>query len=407
MKGYEYHTLANGIRLIHQQSAGKVAHLGIIINTGSRDEAAHQHGIAHFIEHVIFKGTHKRKAYHVISRLEDVGGEIDAYTTKEETCIYASFLKEYTSRSMELFADIVFNASFPVKELEKEKEVILDEINSYKDSPAELIFDDFEEQIFDGHPIGRNILGEPGLLNKYKPSDLLHFIADNYHTDQMVICSVGDIHFNLLKRWAEKYFGLVKPNLRQERRQVLNGYKPEQKVIKKNTFQAHCITGNRAYSIDHKNRLPLELLNNILGGPGMNSRLNLALRERHGYTYNVESFYNPYTDTGIVGIYFGTEPEKVERSLKIIKSEIQKLQQTKLGILQLERAKKQMIGQMAIGAENLSGLMLNIGRSYLLFGKVDSLEAVYEKIQQLTAQQLVEVANEVYDYRQLSTLTYL
>lgn len=407
MKGYEYYTLANGIRLIHQQSAGKVAHLGIIINTGSRDEAANQHGIAHFIEHVIFKGTHKRKAYHVISRLEDVGGEIDAYTTKEETCIYASFLKEYTSRTMELFADIVFNASFPVKELEKEKEVILDEINSYKDSPAELIFDDFEEQIFDGHPIGRNILGEPKLLNTYKQADLLRFITDNYHTDQMVICSVGDINFNLLKRWAEKYFGTVKANLRKERRLVLNGYKAEQKVIKKDTFQAHCITGNRAYSIDHKNRLPLELLNNILGGPGMNSRLNLALRERHGYTYNVESFYNPYSDTGIVGIYFGTEPEKVEKSLKIIKSEIQKLQTTHLGILQLERAKKQMIGQMAIGAENLSGLMLNIGRSYLLFGKVDPLDAVYEKIQQLTAQQLIEVANEVYDYRQLSTLTYL
>ncbi|MGD9993787.1 MAG: M16 family metallopeptidase [Salinivirgaceae bacterium] len=407
MKGYEYYTLANGIRLIHQQSAGKVAHLGIIINTGSRDEAANQHGIAHFIEHVIFKGTHKRKAYHVISRLEDVGGEIDAYTTKEETCIYASFLKEYTSRTMELFADIVFNASFPVKELEKEKEVILDEINSYKDSPAELIFDDFEEQIFDGHPIGRNILGEPTLLNTYKQADLLRFITDNYHTDQMVICSVGDINFNLLKRWAEKYFGTVKANLRKERRLVLNGYKAEQKVIKKDTFQAHCITGNRAYSIDHKNRLPLELLNNILGGPGMNSRLNLALRERHGYTYNVESFYNPYSDTGIVGIYFGTEPEKVEKSLKIIKSEIQKLQTTQLGILQLERAKKQMIGQMAIGAENLSGLMLNIGRSYLLFGKVDPLDAVYEKIQQLTAQQLIEVANEVYDYRQLSTLTYI
>ncbi|MGE4287917.1 MAG: M16 family metallopeptidase [Salinivirgaceae bacterium] len=407
MKGYEYYTLANGIRLIHQQSTGKVAHLGVIINTGSRDETPNQHGIAHFIEHVIFKGTHKRKAYHVISRLEDVGGEIDAYTTKEETCIYASFLKEYTSRTMELFADIIFNASFPVKELEKEKEVILDEINSYKDSPAELIFDDFEEQIFDGHPIGRNILGEPNLLNTYKQADLLRFIADKYHTDQMVICSVGDINFNLLKRWAEKYFGPVKANLRQERRMVLNGYKAEQKVIKKDTFQAHCITGNRAYSIDHKNRLPLELLNNILGGPGMNSRLNLALRERHGYTYNVESFYNPYSDTGIVGIYFGTEPEKVEKSLRIIKLEIQKLQTTTLGILQLERAKKQMIGQMAIGAENLSGLMLNIGRSYLLFGKVDPLEKVYEKIQQLTAQQLIEVANEVYDYKQLSTLTYL
>lgn len=393
--------------MVHHQTTGKVAHLGIIINTGSRDEAANQHGIAHFIEHVIFKGTNKRKAYHVISRLEDVGGEIDAYTTKEETCIYASFLKEYTSRTMELFSDIVFNSSYPEKELQKEKEVILDEINSYKDSPAELIFDDFEELIFDGHSIGRNILGEPKLLKKYKRTDLLQFIADNYHTDQMVICSVGDINFNFLKRWAEKYFGNVKANLRQERRQVLNGYQAENRVLKKSTYQAHCIVGNRAYSINDKNRLPLELLNNILGGPGMNSRLNLALREQHGFTYNIESFYNPYSDTGIVGIYFGTEAEKVEKSLKIIKQEIKKLQQAPMGVLQLDRAKKQMIGQMAISAENRSNLMLNIGRSYLLFGKVDPLETVYEKVNQLTAYQLMDVANEVFDFDKLSTLTYL
>jgi predicted Zn-dependent peptidase len=407
MQGYEYFTLDNGIRLIHYKTPGKVAHLGIIINTGSRDEADHQHGIAHFIEHVIFKGTHKRKAYHVISRLEDVGGEIDAYTTKEETCIYASFLKEYTSRTMELFSDIVFNSSYPEKELQKEKEVVLDEINSYKDSPAELIFDDFEELIFAGHPIGRNILGEPKLLKKYKRADIEQFIANNYHTDQMVICSVGDINFNLLQRWAQKYFGPIAPNLRKESRQVLNGYKAENLLIKKKTYQAHCILGNRAYAINDKNRLPLELLNNILGGPGMNSRLNLALRERHGYTYNIESFYTPYSDTGIVGIYFGTEPEKVEKSLKIINQEIKKLQSTSLGIMQLERAKKQMIGQMAISAENLSSLMLTIGRSYLLFGKVDPLDTVYEKINKLTAKQLIDVANEVFDSSKLSTLTYL
>ena len=406
MKGYEYFTLNNGIRIVHKQVAGKVAHLGMIINTGSRDEEDYEHGIAHFIEHVIFKGTHKRKAYHVISRLEDVGGEIDAYTTKEETAIYASFLKEYYSRALELFADIIFNSSFPDKELEKEKEVILDEINSYKDSPGELIFDDFEELIFKGHPIGRNILGEPKSLKKYNRKHLLKFIKNNYHTNQMVICSVGNVKFLALIKWVQKYFDGFDKNLRENRRKVLNGYKPVVEEFEKDTYQAHCILGNRAYGISDKKRLPLELLNNILGGPGMNSRLNLALREKHGFTYNIESFYSAYTDTGIFGIYFGTEQEKVARSLKIINREIKKLQVKPLGILQLERAKKQLIGQMAISAENRSNLMLNIGRSYLLFDKVDSLDVVYKKINQVTAQQLLEVANEIFDFNRLSTLIY-
>lgn len=406
MEGYEYYTLNNGIRIVHKRAEGKVAHLGIVLNTGSRDEEDSEHGIAHFIEHVIFKGTNKRKAYHVISRLEDVGGEIDAYTTKEETAIYAGFLKEYYSRAMELFADIIFNSSFPEKELEKEKEVILDEINSYKDSPAELIFDDFEELIFTGHPIGRNILGEPKSLKKYKRSHLLKFIKNNYNTDQMVICSVGDVKFSALVKWAKKYFEPFDENMRNSRREVLNGYEPVVKELSKDTYQSHCIMGNRAYAITDKKRLPLELLNNILGGPGMNSRLNLALREKHGFTYNIESFYSPYTDTGIFGIYFGTEPEKVERSMKIIQKEIKQLQTKSLGILQLERAKKQLIGQLAISAENKSNLMLNIGRSYLLFDKVDPLEEVYEKVNSVTAMQLMDAANEIFDFNKLSTLIY-
>lgn len=406
MKGFEYYTLKNGIRVIHKQASGKVAHLGVVINTGSRDEEDGEHGIAHFIEHVIFKGTQKRKAYHVISRLEDVGGEIDAYTTKEETAIYASFLKEYYSRSIELFSDILFNSTFPEKELEKEKEVILDEINSYKDSPAELIFDDFEELIFNGHPIGRNILGEPDSLKKYKKENLLNFIGKNYNTDQMVICSVGDVNFSMLLKWVTKYFEGHEANIRTNRREVLNGYKATVKQIDKKTYQAHCIIGNRAYAITDEKRLPLELVNNILGGPGMNSRLNLALREKHGFTYNIESFYNPYTDTGIFGIYFGTEQEKVERSIKIIERELKMLQNKPLGILQLDRAKKQIIGQMAIGAESKSNLMLNIGRSYLLFDKVDPLDVVYEKVNAVTSAQLMEVANEVFDFSKLSTLIY-
>jgi predicted Zn-dependent peptidase len=407
MKGYEYHTLDNGIRIIHSHVEGKVAHLGIIINTGSRDENKNEHGIAHFIEHVIFKGTNKRKAYHIISRMEDVGGEIDAFTTKEETTVYSTFLNEYYSRAVELLSDIIFNSSFPERELEKEKEVILDEINSYKDSPAELIFDDFEDMIFKGHPIGRNILGEPESLKKYTRKDLLTFIKNNYHTDQMVICSVGDIKFSLLVKQIKKYFELYKPNIRKSRRQVLNGYAAANIQLKKDTYQAHCIIGNRAYEISNKKRLSLELLNNIIGGPGMNSRLNLALREKYGVAYNIESFYTPYTDTGIVGIYFGTDEEKIEKSLKIIKKELKILQTKQLGVLQLERAKKQLMGQIAISAENKSNLMLNIGRSYLLFNKVDTLDTAYKKINALTSNQIINVANEIYSFDKLSVLTYL
>lgn len=406
MKGYGYHTLENGIRIIHKEAEGKVAHLGLVINTGSRDEEESEHGMAHLIEHVIFKGTTKRKAYHIISRLEDVGGEIDAFTTKEETCLTSAFLVEYYSRAIELFADIVFNSTYPDKEIEKEKEVIYEEINSYKDNPAELIFDEFEDLIFKGHPIGRSILGEPQQLATYNRNHILEFIKNNYNTDQMVLCSVGDVPLKSIIKWSEKYFGEQKKNLRTNRRKVLNGYKATEQIVELDTYQAHCILGNRAYDISSKNRLPLELINNILGGPGMNSRLNLALRERHGFTYNIESFYSAYTDTGVVGIYFGTEEEKIDKSLRIIKAEIKKLQTSKLGSLQLERAKKQMIGQIAISSENKSNLLVNIGRSYLLFNKVDNLDTVYTKINKLTANELLDVANEVYDFEKLSMLTY-
>lgn len=403
---YQYHKLNNGIRLIHKQTNSNVGHLGVIINTGSRDEQNDEYGMAHFIEHVIFKGTNKRKAYHVISRLEDVGGEIDAFTTKEETCITAAFITKYYKRTFELFADILFNSSYPDNEIEKEKEVIYEEINSYKDSPSELIFDEFENLIFEGHPIGRSILGEPEQLNKYNREDIIKFIKNNYHTDQMVICSVGNEKFNKIVALAEKYFGVAKTNLRKNKRKPINGYGAKNQIVKKNIYQSHCILGNRSYHISHKNRLALELINNILGGPGMNSRLNLALRERRGYVYNIESFYSAYSDTGVIGIYFATEHEKLEKSINIIKQEIKKLQTKSLGILQLDKAKKQMLGQIAISNDNNQNLLMNIGRSYLLFNKVDSLNNVYEKINKLTANKLMEAANDVLNFEKLSMLTY-
>jgi predicted Zn-dependent peptidase len=257
-----------------------------------------------------------------------------------------------------------------------------------------------------GHPIGRNILGTPESLAGLKRGNIHQFIARTYATDQMVICSVGNVSFKSLTRWIEKYFGLIQENKRLEARTPVNGYTPQVHHVSMETHQAHCIIGRRAYAIDHPKRLSLELLNNILGGPGMNSRLNLALRERHGYTYNIESFYNPYTDTGTFGIYFGTDEGKIEKSLKIIRSELKKLQQNPLGILQLDRAKKQIMGQMAIGAENYSSLMLNLGRSYLLFDKVDPLEVVYNKINKLSAKELQETAAELFNVDDFSIITF-
>lgn len=402
----ETHVLSNGIRLIHNHHASPVGNCGLIINTGSRDEAPDEHGMAHFIEHVIFKGTQKRKAFHILSRLDDVGGELNAYTTKEETCIYASFLSEDFARALELIHDITFNSVFPLKELEKEKEVIVDEINSYKDSPSELIFDDFEELIYQNDPMGRNILGTAETLRAFDREAVMRFIKNNYHTDQMVICTVGDIKFNRLCQLCERYFGQVPSNLRTNHRREVLPYSPQRREVKMDTYQSHMIIGNVAYDLNHPKRLGLHLLNNILGGPGSNSRLNMSLREKNGIAYNVESSYSPYYNTGVFTIYFGTDEENLARSMRIINRELNLLRNQKMGILQLHKAQRQLKGQMTIAAESKESLMLSLGKSYLLYNKVDPLEQVYAKIDAITASDLIEIANEVLAHDQLSYLTY-
>jgi predicted Zn-dependent peptidase len=403
---YKTHRLPNGIRLIHQEVQSPVAHCGIIINTGSRDELPEEHGLAHFIEHVLFKGTGKRKAWHIISRLEDVGGDLNAYTTKEETCIHASFLKEYTERAMELIADLVFNSVFPPKEVEKEKDIVLDEINSYLDNPAELIFDEFEELIYEHNSIGRGILGTPASVKSFTKEMVQSFMQCNYHTDQMVITSVGQIEFSLMVKWFSKYFGHIPANLRNYKRAEITGYTASNRTISKDTFQAHCIIGNTAYALDDSRRIGLHLLNNILGGPNMNSRLNLSLRERSGYTYSVEATYTPYTNSGSLVIYFGTDKQYLQRSTELAMKEINTLRNRKLGTLQLFRAQRQLIGQLAISSENNESQMLSIGKSFLIFNKVDSLETVNKKIEALTSTQLTEIANDILAEQKLSVLVY-
>lgn len=403
---YESYTLENGIRIIHLQSKSAVGHCGLIINAGSRDEEDHEHGMAHFIEHAIFKGTKKRKAYHILSRLEDVGGEINAYTTKEETTIHTSFLKNDYERAMELISDITFNSVFPGKEITREKEVIIEEINSYKDDPAELIFDEFEELIFKNQPLGNNILGSPKDLRRFTKKDIESFISKNYHTNEMVFCSVGDISFTKLKKLANKYFGQIEPNLRTNKRTQIDSYITETKTIKKNTHQTHCIIGNIAYNAHDKKKIAMILLDNMLGGPGLNSRLSLLLREKHGYAYHVESNYSAYSDTGIFSVYFGADKENFTKCIKLVKKEFESLRTKKLGIVQLKKAKRQLFGQIAISSENNASLMLAMGKSFMIFNKVDDLEKIKEKIEAVTVDDIQEIANEVLDINKMSMLVY-
>lgn len=400
------HTLKNGIRIIHKNTDSPVAHLGVLINAGSRDEEKNEHGLAHFIEHSVFKGTKKRKAFHILSRIEGVGGELNAYTTKEETVLYSTFLNEYYERAAELLGDILLNSVYPEKELEREKEVISEEINSYKDSPSELIFDEYEELVFAGHAIARNILGTRKNLKKFNRESIQRFIANNYHTDQIVLSSVGNFDFNELVQLLEKNFGGASEKLRKPTRKKFQNYSPKYRSVEKDTFQSHCIVGNIAYDIQHAKRIVMVLLNNILGGPAMNSRLNLALRERRGMAYNVESNYTAYSDIGLFNVYFGTDKENLEKAQSLVKKEFQLLRNKKLGAIQLSKAKKQLIGQIAISTESHEDLMLTIGKSYLLYDKVDPLRIVFNKIDAITVEDLLEVANYVLNEQEMSTLVY-
>lgn len=398
--------LKNGIRIIHQETNSPVSHFGVLINTGSRDEEADEQGIAHFIEHVIFKGTRTRKAFHILNRIEDVGGELNAYTTKEETAVYATFLSEYYQRSMELISDILINSTFPAKELEREKEVVIEEINSYKDSPSELIFDEFEEILFNDHPIARNILGTPELIKTFSRENILKFMDENYHTDQIVLSSVGSIPIAKFIRLADKFFGHIPEKLRTKKRSDVYNYRPETRIVQKDTFQAHCIIGNIAPNIFSPKRMSMVLLNNILGGQSMNSRLNMVLRERNGMAYNVESGYTGYFDTGEFSVYFGTDKENLDQAQALVYKELQKMKEQQMGVVQLSRAKKQLIGQLAISTENREDLMLSIGKSLLFFNQVDPIETIFRKIESIESRDIMEIANEVFDESQSSILIY-
>lgn len=402
----EFYTyrLPNGIKGIHRRVRSSITHCALVINAGTRDELRSEYGLAHFAEHAFFKGTEHRKAYQVNCRLENLGGELNAYTTKEDTTIHATTLRTDFRKAVELIADIAFHSTFPERELAKEREVIIDEINTYKDSPSDMLFDTFEDMLFEGSELGHNILGTKLSLAKHNGDAIRRFIARTHTTDQMVFSSVGNLSVEAVERVATAYLGGYAPTTRTFLRQSPSATPHFDKTVTKHTHQTHCIVGGRAYDIHDDKRLPLSLLINILGGPSANSRLNIALREKNGLSYNNEAIYTPYSDCGYVAIYFSCDHHNTDLCCEIIAKELHSLRTTTLSPRQLSMTKRQFLAQMAISMENNEGYMLGAGKSLLVHDEIDTLQEVYRKVSAVTAEQIREVAEEI--FTDTSTLIY-
>lgn len=408
MVDYNLLTLPNGIRVVHKEvSNTKIVHCGFILDIGSRDEREEQLGIAHFWEHMAFKGTTKRKAFHILNKLDSVGGELNAYTTKEKICFYASVLDKHMESAFELLQDITFDSIFPEKQIEKERGVILEEMALYHDSPEDAIQDEFDRVIFKDHPLGENILGTQSSVRSFRRQDFKDFLKANLNTERVVFSCVGNVPFKKVQRLANKYFEAIPHSKAQKERILFEGYQPNNEISRRSMTQAQCAIGTTAYERNHKNKLPFYMLMNILGGPGMNSRLNLALREKYGFVYNVDASYHPFSDTGLFSIFFGTEPGQVERSRKLVLKELKRLREKPLGSLQLHMAKEQMIGQLAMAEENNTSMMLMMGKSILDLEKIDDLESIFDRIRKISASELQDIANDRLQESQLSHLTFL
>ncbi|NCD69352.1 M16 family metallopeptidase [Mucilaginibacter agri] len=403
---YQVYTLSNGIRILHHPVKSAIAHCCLIINAGSRDEQPEQEGLAHFIEHLLFKETERRNTSQILNRLELVGADLNAYTTKEYTCIHASFLKEHLERTIDLFEDIVFHSTFPQAEIEKERGVILDEIASYLDQPEEAIQDDFEGLLFKGHILGGNILGTPETVSKINKPDVRGFINQNYNTSQIILGVAGEYDFKKLVKLADKHLGSVPANnaVKNRIKPVVN--LPEFVKAEKSISQTHCVMGMQAYPSSHPYKSGLLLVNNLLGGMGMSSRLNLEIREKYGIAYTIESSYTPLTDTGIFNIYFGTDVEKADRAMRLVNKELKKLRDNKLGTLQLHQAKQKFNGQIALAEEGRMGLIISMAKSLMDFNHIDSLEDVIAKINAVTADDVLEISNQILDNKQMTTLLF-
>ncbi len=407
MVDYELHTLPNGIRLVHKQvSNTKIVHCGFVLDIGSRDELLNEQGIAHFWEHMAFKGTRKRKAFHILNRLDSVGGELNAYTTKEKICFYASVLDQFFENAFELLTDITFDSVFPQAQLDRERKVILEEMAMYHDTPEDAIQDEFDNVIFPNHPLGRNILGTNESVKSFTRDDFKRFIKRNLVTERIIFSSVGNIPFKKVLRLANKYLKDIPSATASRERLPFTGYKPQRTEILRNTMQSLCAIGRPAYGVSSSRRVPFFMLVNVLGGPGMNSRLNLALREKYGFVYSVDAAYSAFTDTGLFAIYFGTEPKQLARSVRVVDKELAKLRQVPLGSLQLHRAKEQIMGQLAMAEENNASLMLMMGKSMLDLGRIDSLESIFKRIKKVRSSELRDISNEIFPEESLSLLKF-
>lgn len=429
---YNTYTLDNGLRIIHLPSDSKVVYCGYQINAGTRNEEPGEEGLAHFCEHVTFKGTERRKAWHILNCLESVGGDLNAYTNKEGTVYYSAILKEHIARAVDLLTDIVFHSVYPQAEIDKEVEVICDEIESYNDSPAELIYDEFENIIFKGSPLGHNILGTAEQVRSFKTEDALRFTRKLYRPDNAIFFAYGDIDFKKLVRLLKKSFLSEERRVKSEettfgdRREsqfnspeaqaqfniqhstfnTQHSFEGQTIVMQKNTHQAHVMIGTRAYDVNDSRRMPLYLLNNMLGGPGMNAKLNLALREHNGLVYTVESTMVAYGDTGIWSIYFGCDEHDVKRCLRLVRKELDKFMQKPLSEAQLKAAKKQIKGQVGVACDNRENFALDFGKSFLHYGWEKNVDRLYEQVDEITAEQIQAVAQELFAKDRLTTLIF-
>lgn len=455
---YNTYTLDNGLRIIHLPSDSKVVYCGYQINAGTRNEEPGEEGLAHFCEHVTFKGTERRKAWHILNCLESVGGDLNAYTNKEGTVYYSAILKEHIARAVDLLSDIVFHSVYPQAEIDKEVEVICDEIESYNDSPAELIYDEFENILFKGSPLGHNILGTAEQVRAFKTEDALRFTRKLYRPDNAIFFSYGDIDFKKLVKLIQKALGecpkgrelacsadcksaetpteerIAEETPTDERiaEETPTGETPTEEmeagdanhkvqsskfnvqskvagqtiVMQKNTHQAHVMIGTQAYDVNDDRRMPLYLLNNMLGGPGMNAKLNLALREHNGLVYTVESTMVAYGDTGTWSIYFGCDEHDVKRCLRLVRKELDKFMQKPLSDAQLKAAKKQIKGQIGVACDNRENFALDFGKSFLHYGWEKNVDRLYEQVDEITAAQIQAVAQELFDKDRLTTLIF-
>lgn len=408
MEDYELHTLPNGIRIVHKQILHtQIAHCGIMLDIGSRDETPDQLGLAHFWEHMAFKGTEKRRSHHIINRLENVGGELNAYTTKEKVCFHASVLGLHFEKATELLADIAFHSVFPEKQIERERGVILEEMAMYYDSPEDALQDDFDQLVFQNHALGSNILGTPETVNSFTREYLQQFIADNLDTGRIVFASVSNDPFPKVVKMVSKYLTDIPQQTTTRQRKAPTVYVPQRQIVERPITQAQCALGRPAFALTDPRRLPFFMLVNLLGGQGMNSRLNMNLREKFGLVYSIDAGYTPYLDTGFLGIYFGTDPKKVNRAQALILKEMQILRDKPLTTLQLHQTKEQLMGQLAMAEESNQSFMLMMAKSVLDINRVESLPDIFGEIRAVTAEQLQTLAQEMFEPDQMSYLTFM